>query len=115
VVGATGNVSTSVLRSLEREPAVDSIVAIARRRHAPLLPLRSAAGVALRLRLQPADAGWIDLAQGVPLLETRRAREELGWPPARGAGLDTPPLSPSTGGSRRVRELAGRVGGTEVL
>src|SRR5438094_1146643 len=34
VVGATGNVGTSVLRALEGDPAVDSILGVARRRPA---------------------------------------------------------------------------------
>lgn len=34
-----------------------------------------------RLRLQPLDAGWIDLAFSVPLMDTARAREVLGWAP----------------------------------
>jgi len=32
VVGATGNVGTSLLRSLEHEPAVDQVLGVARRR-----------------------------------------------------------------------------------
>ena len=40
-----------------------------------------AADLAWRLRLQPLDAGWIDLAFAVPLLDTTRARTELGWSP----------------------------------
>ncbi len=62
----------------------------------------------------------------VPLLDTTRAKTELGWVPAHGAdeallelfdglreraGLDTPPLSPGTGGRLRVRELTTRIGG----
>lgn len=32
-----------------------------------------------RLRLQPTEPGWIDLAAAVPVMSTARAREELGW------------------------------------
>jgi nucleoside-diphosphate-sugar epimerase len=35
-----------------------------------------------RLRLQRIDAGWLDLAFSVPLLDCSRAREELDWRPA---------------------------------
>jgi UDP-glucose 4-epimerase len=50
----------------------------------PSLPgpvVRAAASVTWRLRLQPTDAGWIDLARSVPLLRTDRARDELDWRP----------------------------------
>ena len=91
--------------------------------------LRGAAGLTWRLRLQPTPAGWIDLALGVPLLDAGRAGTELGWAPRRGvdeaflellegiregAGIDTPPLSPRSGGPARARELAGSVGSREV-
>ncbi len=91
--------------------------------------LRGAAGLTWRLRLQPTPAGWIDLALGVPLLHAGRARTELGWTPRRGAdeaflellegiregaGIDTPPLSPRSGGPARSRELAGGVGSREA-
>jgi UDP-glucose 4-epimerase len=42
---------------------------------------RAFAGATWRLHLQPTPPGWLDLALGVPLLDTRRAREELGWEP----------------------------------
>jgi UDP-glucose 4-epimerase len=92
--------------------------------------LRGAAGLSWRLRLQPTPAGWIDLALGVPLLDSRRAHEELGWRPRRSAadallelvdgiraraGFDTPPLSRDSGGPLRAREIASGVGGREVL
>jgi nucleoside-diphosphate-sugar epimerase len=90
--------------------------------------LRGAAALTWRLRLQPTPPGWVDLALGVPILDTTRAREELGWSPRYnaeeallelldgirdGAGVDTPPLSPRTGGPLRSRELATRVGGED--
>ncbi len=49
--------------------------------------LRGAAALSWRLHLQPADPGWIDLALGVPLMDTSRAAAELGWRP-RTASLD---------------------------
>jgi nucleoside-diphosphate-sugar epimerase len=36
-----------------------------------------------RLRLQPTPPGWLDMGLGVPLMDTTRAREELGWEPRR--------------------------------
>jgi UDP-glucose 4-epimerase len=87
--------------------------------------LRAAADVSWRSHLQPADAGWIDLALGVPLMDISRAREELGWEPAmtslealaellRGlrdaAGLETPPLESHAGGPGRIREFLTGIG-----
>jgi nucleoside-diphosphate-sugar epimerase len=51
----------------------------------PSLPkpvLRAAADLSWRLHLQPTDAGWIDLAFGLPLIASDRLRG-LGWAPSR--------------------------------
>lgn len=48
---------------------------------APGSVLRQLAWLTWQLRLQPTDPGWIDLVLSVPLLSSRRAREELGWEP----------------------------------
>ena len=53
----------------------------ARRLPVPARLLRGAAALTWRAHLQPADAGWIDLALGVPLMDVSRARGELGWEP----------------------------------
>jgi UDP-glucose 4-epimerase len=86
---------------------------------------RGAAAVTWKLRLQPTPPGWLDLGLGVPLLDTARARPELGWEPRRTAteallellgglhdraGAETPPLARGTSGPARVRELATGVG-----
>jgi UDP-glucose 4-epimerase len=91
----------------------------------PAATLRGAAAFTWRLRLQPTPAGWIDLGLGVPMMATRRAQQELGWTPQHSAadafmellaglreraGVDTPPLSPSTGGRLRIREFATGIG-----
>jgi nucleoside-diphosphate-sugar epimerase len=82
----------------------------ARRLPLPAKVLRAAASATWRARLQPADPGWIDLALGVPLMDTGRARRELGWEPRKtsldalgellvglrhGSAGDTPPLRAS--------------------
>ncbi|MBA3245619.1 MAG: NAD-dependent epimerase/dehydratase family protein [Actinobacteria bacterium] len=87
--------------------------------------LRGAARATWLARLQPTSPDWIDLALGSPVLDTARARSELGWIPARpadetlrevvagvrdGAGRATPPLQPG----RRGAELRARVGGEEL-
>ncbi|CAN5244037.1 NAD-dependent epimerase/dehydratase family protein [soil metagenome] len=97
-------------------------------RPVPVAPrvLRAAVDLSWRLRLQPTPAGWLDLALGVPLMDTTRAREQLGWVPKhtagaallelidamrRGDGLQTAPLQPGNAGPARVRELLTGVGG----
>lgn len=77
----------------------------------PLRALRALAAGTWRAHLQPTDAGWVDLAAGVPLMSTERARTELGWSAATpataaladlvagmrsGAGSATPPLRART-------------------
>jgi nucleoside-diphosphate-sugar epimerase len=59
---------------------------VARRFHGVAVPvpaavLRGAAAATWRLRVQPADPGWVDLGLQAPLLSTRRARAVLGWEP----------------------------------
>jgi nucleoside-diphosphate-sugar epimerase len=87
--------------------------------------LRAAADVSWRLRLQPSPPGWIDLALGVPIMDTTRAREELGWAPRTSAAdallelldglrtsadLPTPPLAQSSSGPLRANELRSGIG-----
>jgi nucleoside-diphosphate-sugar epimerase len=96
-------------------------------RTVPLSPrlLRAGAALSYRLRLQPTEPGWVDMGLGVPVMDTRRIREELGWSPRRnagetflelleglrhGAGLQTPPLEPGGKGPLRTGELKGGVG-----
>jgi UDP-glucose 4-epimerase len=88
----------------------------------PAAALRIGADVTWRLRLQPSPRGWVDMALAVPLLDTTRARTELGWTPRRtageallegmreGAGTATPPLDPGTSGPARMRELVTGLG-----
>ena len=93
----------------------------------PATVLRGAAALTWRLRLQPTEPGWVDMGLGVPLMDVRRVREELGWRPRhtaaeallelihgmrQHAGAQTPPLDPATGGPGRVREFLTGVGQT---
>jgi nucleoside-diphosphate-sugar epimerase len=97
----------------------------ARRLPVPAALLRGAAAVTWHAHLQPADAGWIDLALNCPLMDVSRAKSELGWQPRTGsldalgellygirdgAGGDTPPLATDAGGPARLGELASGVG-----
>ena len=91
----------------------------------PARVARALAAATWRARLQPTSPDWLDLALGVPLLDSTRAREELGWAPAHDgletivellhaladrAGGPTPPLRRGDRGS----ELAAGVGGKPV-
>jgi UDP-glucose 4-epimerase len=49
--------------------------------HLPAKVLRPLVQATWRLHLQPVDEGWYDMAFSVPLLDTSRARAELGWTP----------------------------------
>lgn len=84
---------------------------------ARLVPVPSAlarAGISLSfaLHLQPSEPGWLDLALSCPLMQTSRARDELGFAPEHsstaavrdvlraltdGATAPTPPLSEPLG------------------
>jgi nucleoside-diphosphate-sugar epimerase len=85
--------------------------ALGRGRAIPLPPalLRPLLHAAWRLHAVAADPGWLDMAMTVPLLDTGRARRELGWEPrhdatqalremlsgmADGAGAPSAPLRP---------------------
>ncbi|MCY7395441.1 MAG: NAD-dependent epimerase/dehydratase family protein [Nocardioides sp.] len=53
--------------------------------HVPSALLRPLVSAGWHLRLQQLDTGWLDMAFAVPLLDTTRARTELGWSPSRDA------------------------------
>jgi UDP-glucose 4-epimerase len=41
--------------------------------------LHNLVGAAWQLRLLPMDSGWVEMAAGVPVMDTGRARRILGW------------------------------------
>jgi UDP-glucose 4-epimerase len=115
--------------NLAAEPVLDSAVLAellgARPVRLPAAALRGAASVTWRMRLQPSPPGWVDMALAVPLLDSARARDDLGWRPRfsateallelleglrEGAGYPTPPLDPVTSGPLRSREFRTGVG-----
>ena len=114
------------------EPVLDAheVGRILNARPLPIPSKAARAGVELswRLRLQPITPGWLDMALNVPVMDTTRARTELGWAPERsaedalldlleglrtGADFPTPPLAKETGGPFRIREILTGVGGRE--
>lgn len=50
-----------------------------------IAPIRMLVSLAWHLRLVAADPGWLDIAVTVPLMDTSRARAELGWQPQHDA------------------------------
>jgi nucleoside-diphosphate-sugar epimerase len=106
----------------------DSVARIlgARTISVPPRALRVAADLTWRVHLQPTSPGWLDMGMAVPIMDTTRAREQLGWTPAKDAGetvlelLDgmvhgqggsTPPLERHAGGRARLGELRTGIGG----
>jgi nucleoside-diphosphate-sugar epimerase len=107
------------------DPATLARLFRARAVRIPEAPLRALADATWRAHLQPTPPGWLDMGLGVPVMDTRRAREQLGWNPRRSAtsaleellagmrapaGRDTPPLHPRAGGVLRFREFLTGVG-----
>jgi nucleoside-diphosphate-sugar epimerase len=115
--------------NLAAEPVIGAqelagVLEARRLRIAPTV-LRAAAAATFTLRLQPSEPGWFDMALAVPLMDSLRARSELGWEArhsateslrellaAMRAGTDygTPPLSRRTSGPARLREFVTGVG-----
>jgi nucleoside-diphosphate-sugar epimerase len=90
----------------------------------PPWPVRAVVSAGWQLHLIPASPGLFEMAMQVPVMDTGRARTELGWEPRRssleavrevvdgmrgGAGMDTPPLRPDSP-QGRLHELATGVG-----
>jgi hypothetical protein len=86
--------------------------------------VRAGLAVAWRAHLVPADPALLDLVLDLPLLDTTRARTELGWTPrhtgtealrslvegmAAGSGNPTPPLAPDNARAR-LAELTTGIG-----
>lgn len=118
--------------NLAADPVLDgpelARLADARVVHVSRRLLRRAVEMSWRLHLQPSPPGWVDLGFGVPLMACDRARETLGWSPRHtaaealqelvagfrdGAGKETPPLAPDSGGPLRSQEIASGLGERE--
>jgi nucleoside-diphosphate-sugar epimerase len=91
----------------------------------PERALRVLADLTFRAHLQPTPPGWLDMGLAVPVMDTRRAREQLGWTPTvsaddalrellagmrESAGGATPPLDTRAGGPARAGEVLSGVG-----
>ena len=118
--------------NIATEPVLDAeiigSVLGARALQLPVTFVRGAAWASWRLRLQPTSPGWLDMGMRSPIMDTARARDELGWQPSNsatqalselldglreGQGMSTPPLDPEQSGPLRVREFTTGVGATD--
>jgi len=124
VTGASGNIGVRLVERLLREDGITEVVGLSRRPpehearsrvRVPEAVVRALVEVTWRLRLQPTDRGWVELGLRSPLMDTSRARTELGWAPthdaertllealegvAKGSGGGTPVLA---GAARPLR------------
>ncbi|MBF6327012.1 NAD-dependent epimerase/dehydratase family protein [Nocardia transvalensis] len=116
--------------NIAADPVIDAqrLAELFRARTVPLPQglARAATAAAWRLRLAPVPADLLDAFLHLPVMDTTRARTELGWSPRfggldalgefvdglrDGAGLGTPPLAAQTIGPWRIREFASGIGG----
>lgn len=115
--------------NLASEPALDT-GQLARLLGAKTVPMptslvRAGLAGAWHLHLVPAAPQLFDAVLGLPIMDTSRARGELGWAPRyssteairefldglqQGSGMATPPLAPESSGSMRQQELRTGVG-----
>jgi UDP-glucose 4-epimerase len=101
-------------------------------RTVPLPPSAMVAGAraAFRARLAPAPPELVELFLSLPVLDCRRAEQELGWTPKRsgvealeallegwrtGASLPTATLARDAGGPGRIDEVATGVGARDTV
>ena len=111
------------------DPVIDAAVLAglldARTVRVPVAGMRAAMTALFKLHAIPVQPPLLDVLVRVPILDTSRARDHLGWSPQHsatgafqellsglqaGAGLSTPPLDPATGGRLRSHELATGIG-----
>jgi len=77
---ATGAFNVATEPVLAAEDVAD-VVANGRVVPVPAAVLRPLISLAWRTRAVAADPGWLDMGMSVPVMDTSRARSELGWEP----------------------------------
>ena len=67
--------------------SADVATAFRAARHLPVdrKVVRAVADLTYRAHVHPVQPGWLDLLYGVPVMDTSRARQVLGWKPAHTA------------------------------
>lgn len=105
-----------------RAPEIAGVLDRGRYVEVPVRLVRAAVHVGWLVRGVAVSPGWVNLAAGVPLMSSERARRELGWRPrwsavealadlvdgmAHGAGSASPPLRPRS--RARRSPLGGQV------
>ena len=110
--------------NIATEPVLDppTLAAILGARQVPVpgVVARTFVDATWRLHAQPTDPGWVDIGRESPLLDTTRARTELGWAPrydaaqalletvdamSAGRGGASPVLRPRASGPHRLLEV----------
>ncbi|WP_233275968.1 NAD-dependent epimerase/dehydratase family protein [Isoptericola variabilis] len=111
VVGRAGGAFNVAADDLLRGPDLARIVDHGRLVEVPPALVRPLVSAAYGARAVPTDPGWLDMAMGVPVLDTTRIKDELGWRPRRtaaeavaelidgmavGRGVRSTPMRPAT-------------------
>ena len=118
--------------NIAAEPVLDAALIAhvlgARPLRLPSVIVRRAVWASWKLRLQSTSPGWLDMGMLSPIMNTARARDQLGWEPRFSAtqtveelldglrhesDMATPPLDRKQSGRLRVREFATGLGGSE--
>jgi len=102
------------------DPATLAAILGAHQIPVPAPVARAVVDLTWRLHVQPTDPGWVDIGRETPLLDTTRARTELGWTPqydaaqalletidamSSGRGGGSPVLRPRSQGGHRLFEV----------
>lgn len=91
--------------------ATDPVVGHAPKPRRTLSGLRALTAALHAMRVVPAEPGWLDLAREVPVIDTTRARTELGWRPRHDAFTTVAALLDGMRAGRSFPTPALRAGG----
>lgn len=78
-------------------PDVAEVIGRGRQVPVPAGMLRPIVHVAWRAHAVAADAGWLDMAMNVPVMDTSRAQREFGWEPTTRSSGDSARIAHSNG------------------
>ncbi len=103
VVGRAGGAFNVAADDLLRGEDLARVLDHGRFVEVPPAVVRTAVALAYRSRAVPTDPGWVDMAMGVPVLDTTRIGTELGWRPRHTAAGAIEELLAGMGEGRGVR------------